>query len=114
VTSRPTSSSATICFWRPADAARAAREPASIVLCGTSILHWRREDGAPTFLGLPPATTQAQLEEYAVISREHDRVVDQPVAWRAIGRAALELQNTTSAEVSEVQSVRGRRPAYSE
>jgi MGT family glycosyltransferase len=53
-----------------------------IVLCGTSILHWRREDGAPHFLGLPPATTQAQLKEYAAISREYDRVVNQPLARR--------------------------------
>jgi hypothetical protein len=44
-----------------------------IVLCGTSILHWRREDGAPHFLGLRPATTQAQLRQYAAISQEHDR-----------------------------------------
>jgi hypothetical protein len=41
-----------------------------IVLCGTSILHWRREDGAPYFVGLPPATTQAQLRQYAAISQE--------------------------------------------
>jgi UDP:flavonoid glycosyltransferase YjiC (YdhE family) len=53
-----------------------------IVLCGTSILHWRREDGAPPFVGLPPATTQAQLNEYAAISRQHDRVVNQPLARR--------------------------------
>jgi MGT family glycosyltransferase len=59
---------------------RSKRPP--IVLCGTSFLHWRREDGAPHFVGLPPATTQAQLEEYAVISQEHDRVVHQPVARR--------------------------------
>ena len=59
---------------------RSKRPP--IVLCGTSILHWRREDGAPPFVGLPPATTQAQLEEYAAISREHDRVVNQPLARR--------------------------------
>jgi len=58
-----------------------AKRP-SIVLCGTSILHWRREDKAPVFAGLPPATSQAQLEEYATISREHDRVVNQPVARR--------------------------------
>jgi UDP:flavonoid glycosyltransferase YjiC (YdhE family) len=51
-------------------------------ICGTSILHWRREDGAPHFLGLPPATTQAQLREYAAISQKHDRVVNQPVARR--------------------------------
>ena len=36
---------------------RAKRPP--IVLCGTSILHWRREDKAPVFAGLPPATSQA-------------------------------------------------------
>ncbi|MBV8524505.1 MAG: hypothetical protein JOY71_20670 [Acetobacteraceae bacterium] len=53
-----------------------------IVLCGTSILHWRREDGAPHFLGLPPATTQAQLNEYAIIAHEHDRVVNQPINRR--------------------------------
>jgi MGT family glycosyltransferase len=55
-------------------------ERPSIVLCGTSILHWHREDRAPVFAGLPPATTQAQLKEYATISQEHDRIVNQPVA----------------------------------
>jgi UDP:flavonoid glycosyltransferase YjiC (YdhE family) len=54
----------------------------SIILCGTSILHWRREDGAPPFAGLPPATTPAQLEEYVAISQKHDRVVNQPLARR--------------------------------
>jgi UDP:flavonoid glycosyltransferase YjiC (YdhE family) len=61
-----------------------------IVLCGTSILHWRREDGAPTFAGLPPATTRAQLDEYAAIAQEHDRVVDQPVA-RRLNRCLAEM-----------------------
>ena len=59
---------------------RSQRPP--IVLCGTSILHWYRQDGAPHFAGLAPATTQAQFEEYAAISREHDRIIDQPVARR--------------------------------
>jgi hypothetical protein len=59
---------------------RSKRPP--IVLCGTSMLHWRREDGAQHFLGLPPATTQAQLRQYTAISQEHDRVVNQPVARR--------------------------------
>jgi MGT family glycosyltransferase len=67
---------------------RSKRPP--IVLCGTSILHWRREDGAPLFAGLPPATTQAQLEEYAAISQEHDRVVNQPLA-RRLDRSLKEL-----------------------
>jgi MGT family glycosyltransferase len=59
---------------------RSKRPP--IVLCGTSILHWRREDGAPLFAGLPPATTQAQIEEYAAIAQENDRLVNQPVSLR--------------------------------
>jgi MGT family glycosyltransferase len=68
--------------------ARSKRPP--IVLCGTSILHWRREDDAPHFLGLPPATTQAQREEYAAISREHEGVVDQPLA-RRLNRSLKDL-----------------------
>ena len=53
-----------------------------VVLCGTSILHWRREDGAPNFLGLPPATSAAQRAEYADIARDYDRIVNEPVASR--------------------------------
>jgi MGT family glycosyltransferase len=62
---------------------RSRRPP--IVLCGTSFLHWRREDGAPHFVGLPPAKTKAQLEEYAAIAKENDRLVDEPVALRLNG-----------------------------
>src|SRR5262245_56840019 len=46
---------------------RSKRPP--IVLCGTSLLHWRRDDGAPHFLGLPPAVTQDQRDKYAAIAR---------------------------------------------
>jgi MGT family glycosyltransferase len=53
-----------------------------IVLCGTSILHWQREDGAPHFVGLPPAITKEQRDHYAAIYREHDRVIYRPVADR--------------------------------
>lgn len=67
---------------------RSKRPP--IVLCGTSILHWRREDRAPHFAGLPPATTQAELKEYAAISQEHDRVVNQPLA-RRLNRSLKDL-----------------------
>jgi MGT family glycosyltransferase len=49
-----------------------------IVLCGTSFLHLAREDGAPNFLGLPPATTEEQRRQYADIAREYDEAVDQP------------------------------------
>ncbi len=59
---------------------RSKRPP--IVLCGTSLLHWRREDGAPHFAGLPPAVTPEQRDEYAAIAREFDRIVDQPVGRR--------------------------------
>src|SRR6202045_290945 len=57
---------------------RTTRPP--IVLFGTSILHWRGADGAPHFVGLPPATTAAQLKEYAATSRKHDRIINRPVA----------------------------------
>jgi UDP:flavonoid glycosyltransferase YjiC (YdhE family) len=56
---------------------RSKRPP--IVLCGTSILHWQRNDRAPTFAGLPPATTRAQLDEYAAFAREHDKIFDGPI-----------------------------------
>ena len=56
---------------------RAKRPP--IVLCGTSILHWAREDGAPNFLGLPPATTAEQRAEYAATARDYDEAFEQPV-----------------------------------
>lgn len=59
---------------------RSNRPP--IVLCGTSFLHWRREDKAPHFAGLPPATNQAQLKKYAEIAQEHDKVFNEPIARR--------------------------------
>jgi MGT family glycosyltransferase len=59
---------------------RSKRPP--IVLCGTSFLHWHREDGAPHFAGLPPATTKAQRDDYAAMYREHDRLIYRPVADR--------------------------------
>jgi hypothetical protein len=59
---------------------RSERPP--IVLCGTSFLHLAREDGAPNFLGLPPATTEEQGRQYADIAREFDEAVDQPALLR--------------------------------
>jgi MGT family glycosyltransferase len=59
---------------------RSERPP--IVLCGTSILHLRRNDGAPLFLGLPPAGSEAQRDEYAAIARDYNRIVNQPIALR--------------------------------
>ena len=53
-----------------------------VVLCGTSVLHWPREDRAPMFLGLPPATTPEQREEYAALAQNYHEVVDQPVMLR--------------------------------
>lgn len=60
--------------------ARSKRPP--IVCFGTSILHWPREDGAPDFLGLPPAATPAQRKQYAAIAQEHESVVSRPIAHR--------------------------------
>jgi MGT family glycosyltransferase len=59
---------------------RSKRPP--IALCGTSFLHWQREDGAPHFVGLPPATTKEQRDEYAALASEHDRLIYQSVADR--------------------------------
>ena len=59
---------------------RAKRPP--VVLCGTSYLPWRRQDGAPHFSDLPPATTQAELDKCKAIAKEFDRIVDQPIARR--------------------------------
>src|SRR6185436_19419439 len=41
---------------------------------------WRRDDGAPHFAGLHPATTEEQREDYAAIYQEHDRLIYQPVS----------------------------------
>ncbi len=57
-------------------------ERPAIALCGTSILHWRREDGAPHFLGLPPATSPAELERYAAIADEYERLTNGPAVER--------------------------------
>jgi MGT family glycosyltransferase len=68
--------------------AGAKRPP--VVLCGTSVLHWPREDGAPMFLGLPPAATREQRDEYAALARNYHEVVDQPVGIR-LDRLLAEL-----------------------
>ncbi|MEJ1975022.1 MAG: nucleotide disphospho-sugar-binding domain-containing protein [Acetobacteraceae bacterium] len=54
-----------------------ANRPA-VLVCGTSILHCRRDDGAPLFVGLPPAVSQAQFKEYEGIASEYGERVDQP------------------------------------
>jgi MGT family glycosyltransferase len=61
-------------------APRSKRTP--VVMCGTSFLHCRRDDGAPHFIGLPPATTQAQRKEYAAAYRQEERLIWQPTADR--------------------------------
>ena len=60
---------------------RAQRPP--VILCGTSILHWERADGAPNFAGLPPATTEAERREYAAIAQVRDVALEQPNVRRA-------------------------------
>jgi MGT family glycosyltransferase len=54
-----------------------ANRPA-VLVCGTSVLHCRRDDRAPLFLGLLPATSPAQLKEYEIIAAEYSEQVDQP------------------------------------
>ena len=59
---------------------RANRPP--VVLCGTSFLHWFRDDGAPHFMGLPPATSDDERTQYAAVAEEYSQAVDQPAAIR--------------------------------
>ena len=59
-------------------APRTQRPP--IVLCGTSFLHWHRGDGAPHFVGLPPAANSADLEKYSRLAGEYDVQFNQPIA----------------------------------
>ncbi|KMO36349.1 glycosyltransferase [Methylobacterium aquaticum] len=58
-----------------------AERPA-IVLCGTSILHCTRPDGAPGFLGLPPAASSEQEAAYARMAGAYEAAVDRPVGLR--------------------------------
>jgi MGT family glycosyltransferase len=62
---------------------RSRRPP--VVVCNTTFLHFRRDDGAPCLGGLPPATAPAQLREYAAIAGEYSRIVSRPVARRLNG-----------------------------
>jgi UDP:flavonoid glycosyltransferase YjiC (YdhE family) len=49
-----------------------------IIACGTSILHWKRDDKAPLFIGLPPAETPEQIKEYAGIAEQYEDRVNRP------------------------------------
>ncbi|NLS08393.1 glycosyltransferase family 1 protein, partial [Rhizobium sp. P32RR-XVIII] len=89
-------------------APRSKRPP--IALFGTSILHWHREDGAPNFLGLSPATTQAQREEYAIVAQEYDDIVNQPVARRVNG--FLDAMGVGQLSTSLFESIVGLADAY--
>jgi hypothetical protein len=72
---------------------RSKRPP--IVTCGTSILRWPREDGAPLFLGLPPATSPKQRAEYAAVARDFYEAVDRPVGLQTRGSVDAPLQGPT-------------------
>jgi MGT family glycosyltransferase len=56
---------------------RSGRPP--IILCGTMFLHIPRDDGAPNFAGLPPATSDAERQQYAALAAEHEAVLYAPV-----------------------------------
>jgi MGT family glycosyltransferase len=56
----------------------AGSERPPIVVCGTTFLRLAREDGGPNFLGLPPATTEEQRQQYAAMARQFDEAVNQP------------------------------------
>src|SRR5262249_51951412 len=52
-----------------------SRERVPVVLCGTMFLHYRRDDSAPHFVGLPPATSEAEREAYAAMAKQHDALL---------------------------------------
>jgi MGT family glycosyltransferase len=87
---------------------RSKRPP--IVLCGTSFLHLAREDGAPNFLGLPPATSEEQRRQYADIARTYDEAVDQP-SLLSLNKALLSL-GVSSVSVPLFHSVVELADAY--
>jgi UDP:flavonoid glycosyltransferase YjiC (YdhE family) len=63
-----------------------ARPP--VAVCGTTFLHAPRDDGAPTFAGLPPASTEAEKRNYRAQAAETDRLVNLPVLKRLNGLLA--------------------------
>jgi UDP:flavonoid glycosyltransferase YjiC (YdhE family) len=67
----------------------APRRPA-VVHCGITCLFTKRDDGAPPLLGLPPATTPAQREEYAAIYKQVDEAVFAPTG-RYLDQCLAEL-----------------------
>jgi MGT family glycosyltransferase len=81
-----------------------------VVLCGTSILHWPRPDGAPDFLGLLPATTPEKHAEYAAIARDYHEAVDHPVGV-ALNRVLKEL-GAKSTSMTLFSSSVGHADAY--
>jgi UDP:flavonoid glycosyltransferase YjiC (YdhE family) len=56
---------------------RSERPP--IVMLGTMSLHLSRDDGAPFFAGLPPATDDAQRQQYKAIHEAHADVLLGPL-----------------------------------
>jgi MGT family glycosyltransferase len=53
-------------------------ERPAIAACGTMFLHFARDDGAPNFAGLPPATNAAEAADYCAIFRQHEAAVYGP------------------------------------
>jgi MGT family glycosyltransferase len=54
------------------------RRPA-VIVCGVVPLHCQRDDGAPHFAGLAPATSDAQREKYTAMNEASDREIYDPV-----------------------------------
>lgn len=50
-----------------------------IIVGGTMFLHYRRDDQAPNFIGLPPASNESEQHEYAAIREAHDEALYAPV-----------------------------------
>lgn len=59
---------------------RSARPP--VILCSATSPAWSRDDGAPTYAGLPPATSEAERQRYAAMFEANRIAVMDPIASR--------------------------------
>lgn len=81
-----------------------------VAICGSSILHWRRDDGAPHFLGLPPAPTREARDQYAAIAEKYERLTHRPAAERM--NQTLRALNADPIPLPLFDSVVGLADAY--
>jgi MGT family glycosyltransferase len=84
----------------------------AIVVCGTSVLHVARDDGAPLSLGLAPAATQADRDRYAAIARDRARLLYEPLEQHLNQTLAKAGAGPLSAPTGPFELISGIVDAY--